>query len=541
MSEVAKYFTRLFLVSVILYITGCAVPVAPTGGEPDRTGPMLAYSQPASGTVNFRERVIQIRFEDFVDRNSFARAFRIEPGIATPYEIKWNRKTASIHLKSPLPENTTVVFTIGSELKDTRGVNLKAPLSIAVSTGPEINRGVAKIRVQSLYGEQIPEDLRIFLYKIPYELEEAAFYLGQPDTSGLVSFNYLADGEYASFLVRDANRNRIWDEDREYSQPTAQANYTLEDGSLDMGVLYFAQRDTTSVRIESVGLLSNRRLRIEYSKPITYRQETDIYLKTTDNDAVFPARLLFVDAEDPTVAYYQSSTELSDNRSYSILADTLRMNGLYAASPSMVFEGSSEPDTSFIQFHAHLTQRGVRGVEPLVVKYTGVLDNTLVADSVQAIINREPDNEFLFIRTESNILQLTPSEPWNPSNEYTIRVWNPGSQQYVTLTTRVLDDSDFGELSFAIADSTLKHHPMMIKIFSINDEGYSIRKNFVDSTFISGIPVGSYTVVVYPDYDENGQWSPGFLKPFKQPDPIFVNNNVTVRGRMTGEIDVVFD
>jgi len=542
MSEVAKYSFGFIFSILILAAYGCAVPVAPTGGEPDRSGPKLASTQPASGTVNFRERVIQFTFDDFVDRSSFARAFRIEPGIATPYEIKWRRKTASIHLLSPLPDNTTVVFTVGSELKDTRGNNLNSPLEIAVSTGPEINSGEAMIQILPLPGISLPDDMRVFLYKLPYELDEAAFYLGQADTSGTVTFKYLADGEYASFLVQDVNRNRIWDPQREYAQPTAQRVYVVEDGDLDMGVAYYAQPDTVSLRVTSVGLFSKRRLRVEFSKPVRYSPGSNVLLEAIDSELPISARMLFVDTNDPNVAYFHTETDLSDTLNYKLLSDSFQSdaaNTLISDSPE--FQGSSEPDTSVVRFHTHLTQQGVRNTEPLIIQYSGVLENTLVADSVQVLVNRETVDDFLIADTEMNILRLTPTVPWNSSDSYTIRVWDPDSQRHITLTTQILDNSDFGELSVTIADSTMFNIPMVLKISGENTDNIALESTFVGSETITDIPVGLYSVIVYPDPDGDNKWDPGTINPFRQPDPIFVNAAVPVRGRMTGEIVVDFD
>ncbi|MCH8496419.1 MAG: Ig-like domain-containing protein, partial [Balneolales bacterium] len=94
---------RLALTSGLLLIfaiilTSCATPVAPTGGERDRSGPIVASMSPQNGTVNFRERVVRITFEDYVDRNSFRQAFQIEPNINIPFEISWRRKTATVSL-----------------------------------------------------------------------------------------------------------------------------------------------------------------------------------------------------------------------------------------------------------------------------------------------------------------------------------------------------------------------------------------------------------------------------------------------------------
>lgn len=539
MSEVSNM--RLALVLIALLLASCATPVAPTGGEPDRSGPKLLSSQPENATVNYRERIVRFTFEDYVDRNSFRQALRIEPNISVPFEVSWRRKTATINLLEPLPENTTVIFTVGNELRDTRGNRVKSPISVALSTGPDIDGGTAKIRLLPLRPGISTENVSILLYREPFDLTEPALYVGQPDTAGIVIFSYLRQGDYSAIAVNDINRNRRYDPPREFAQPAIRSQFVLDEEELDMGTIYYARADTIRTVLEGVGLLSSNRLRLRFSQELNYEMNQSITITDVAGETSIQASLLYLDDNDKSIAYFHTAESLEETNEYSIsLAGFRDKQGRSIRSQIEFFEGSSEPDTTFVRFKRHLTEEGVRGRQPFQIMYTGVLEGTDISDSLQVFRNREADSRSVTVETNQNILSIIPVSAWNESDSYEIKAWDPALQRHIDITTRIIREADMGELQLVISDSTHWNTPMVAEIYS--NRGQLLRKqNFNKEVLIEDIVAGSYQLLVFADIDGAGVWDYGTVNPYSPPAPIYVNRSVPVRSRMTADLLIEFN
>lgn len=105
--------SALFVSILIIVCFSCATPIAPTGGPPDREGPVVIETTPASGTVNFSGDEVRFTFDKFVDRGSVRQNISIEPDLAIPFEVNFNRKTVIVSFDSDLPDNTTIIIKLG--------------------------------------------------------------------------------------------------------------------------------------------------------------------------------------------------------------------------------------------------------------------------------------------------------------------------------------------------------------------------------------------------------------------------------------------
>lgn len=544
MSAVSKlYFLSVLMWLLMIIISSCATPVAPSGGEPDRTGPVLVSTYPETGTVNYRERFVRFVFEDYVDRASFQRALRIEPDINVPFEVSWRRRTATVNLLRPLPDTTTVIFRISTDLRDTNGNALRSSETLALSTGPDIDSGALELKVRPLYKGMNMESVAVMLYREPFEIERPARYVGFPDTSGAVQFNYLSPGSYTAFILNDMNRNRTWESQREFAQPVGRRLVLSdEQPELDLGTFWYARRDTTPVRVESVGLLSNQRLRIRFSRAIDYKPFTEIRLIDAETADTIKAGLMFMDDLDENVGHFFTVRALNEDNEYKLDLMGLRdRNSIRIRSLEELIEGSSDPDTAATAFMVHLTERGIRPREPHLIAYTNAIEHSDIPDSLQIFRNRENASQEFDVTTWYNLLRIKPSSGrWNDSDNYEIRTWNPETARFVSITTRLIRDADLGDLAVSIADSTLMDTPMHVRVY--DDRGnLKFSSPFTGNITLEDLPSGSFKVVVFEDVEGSGFFNPGSVRPWVEPARIYVNQRTAVRARMTSELDVLFD
>jgi len=164
-------------------LTQCATPTSPTGGPPDKTGPTVVQTYPKSGTTNFDGQSIEFDFSDFITRSTFQTAFDMAPDLGLRYQVDYGRKSVKVKFEKPLPDSTTMVFTLGTDMTDYHGNKMASPVTLALSTGPTIDHGKMKGRVVSAVSGKGLAGEKIFLFLPPFDLKQKARYALETDTS----------------------------------------------------------------------------------------------------------------------------------------------------------------------------------------------------------------------------------------------------------------------------------------------------------------------------------------------------------------------
>jgi hypothetical protein len=539
------YLTRvslLFFTSLILSVfISCATPVAPTGGEPDRSGPKVISTSPDNGTINFQNDEIRITFEDYVNRNSFRNALSIEPGLNLDYDIRWSRKTAVIRFNNPLPDSTTIIFSLSTELRDMRNNPLSSPFTLGVSTGTEIDKGEVKLQIIGLHPKVNLNEVSVLLYRVPFDFTNPAQYLGTPDTAGVINFKYLGEGSYSGILLHDINRNRIWESNREFAQPLPVEMFELKTGeSLDLGKVYYARRDTTRPELQGVGLLSNNRLRLRFNRPIQYAQNQNIQIVRLQDGRTIDASYLYNDTSNETVSFFHSSEALDAEFNYRLeLGSLTDNNGNIIRSSSIEFEGSDVSDTTTVRYLGNISEIGLRPTDPIVLKYSAVIVDPTITDSLKIYVNRSISQTAVNIEIVNNLLTLTPQTRWIEANDYDIRAWNPATRRHVTVQPRIIREADLGDLEVSIIDSTLSELPMRLILY--NDRNQQIHNiTFTSELKVDGIRNGSYRLVIFQDEAGDGIWDFGSIIPYRNPALIYIDRRLPIRSRMTSNVDIIF-
>lgn len=528
--------TVILCLLVLVTISSCATPISPTGGQPDRSGPKLAGTYPVTGTTNFNAREVRFEFEDWVDRASFQRAFSIEPGLDIDFDIRWRRKTAIIRLNSPLPDSTTIIFSLDNNLRDTRSNRITKPIRVAVSTGDKIDQGSVSFKVIPAYPLMNKTEPVILLYREPIDLTQPALYSSAADTSGVIRFNYLAEGDYRAILVHDINRNRTWDSEREFAQTMVTETFStaLIDTS-EYIPFYYAKRDTTSPAAQTIGLLSSNRLRIQFSKPIPYQPSNYVILADSLGNRI-RTNHLYNDMRDQSVGFFQTQTALNASISYTIINSNLSdANGNSLRIRNDQFEGSSEADTTRLRFIAPFNGEGLAGRDSLFIRYSTLINDSSVLDSLKIFVNREDARDDFEVNQTVNKLVLSPKNRWNPSNTYQIRTWDPSVGLYKDVRIQVTDDSENGDLRVVISDSIRTASRYQLYLYQPNGSIYR-QVSFADSVSVMAIRPGSYHLLIFEDQNETGEINYGTVQPFSAPGYMYSDPRFPIRARMSSEL-----
>ncbi|MCC5913478.1 MAG: Ig-like domain-containing protein [Balneolaceae bacterium] len=532
----------LFGFATALLLYSCATPVAPTGGPPDRQGPTVIGTSPQNGTTNFDGTEVTFRFDQFVDRNSFRQNVSIEPDLAIDFDISFSRRSATVSFESPLPENTTIVVKVGVDVTDTNNNKMDSSFDLALSTGDVLDDGEVTGRLIKADTGERESGMRVFLYREPVDLNERARYVAQTDTSGTFNFGYLSEGTYKAFWVDDLNRNRRWDRERERAQPFMQEKFELGRGdTFDLGTLYYTRPDTVSPRIDGVGLLSERRLRLRLSEEVVWDSDSRIAVTDTLGNEFTMAYPLYSPIEDPNVLFAQTDDALPEDQIF-----TLSPSGITDEAGNRLridfspFTGSAQEDTTGLRTVSHNSGSGLFPDEPLEIKYTKFIDDDSIVDSLQVFEGDQQFNEWEAVEIDRHILRILPrNERWESGLRYEFRVWNPWESDRERINPDIWQRNQLGGIEFEVINTD----PQVPKRLRVTDLDNSI---LVDTTFtgtsieIDNLPPLEYKARIFEDLNGDGEWNAGRIDPYVKPEPYAIMRRIPVREGFTSEVELTF-
>ncbi|MFU8811383.1 MAG: Ig-like domain-containing protein [Balneolaceae bacterium] len=531
---------RIFVLLLVVLAAACATPIAPTGGPPDRTPPIVERTTPENGTVNFDDDEVRFHFSKHVDRNSARNNITIEPNLGIRHEVSFSGQTVIVRFQDPLPENTTVIVQVGTDVSDTRRNTMSSPFNLAISTGPVLDDGEITARVRHATEGRVDAGERVFLYREPFNLDEPANYVAQSDTAGRVQFSFIAEGRYKAIWVDDINRDRRWNRERERAQPFTEEFYEVAQGeAVDIGTVFIQRPDTIAPRIEGVGQLSERRLRLRLSEPVEWGEDAYFSVRDSINNEFTRAYPLYGDDMDRNVLFAQTDDPLPPDQEF--MLDPLFLTdkaGNNLRDVAGFFPGSAQPDTTILRIITHSAERGVFPDEPITVTYSRFINDAAVVDSLGVLEGDRMITEWPFLTQRRHELIIRPDGLWQPGARYRFDIWDPDFQDHLTLTPDIWQRSQLGGIEFTVPEEEGEEVNRLL--MSDSDGMVSVDTTFTGSIEIDRLPPLQYNVRIFRDLDGSGQWSPGSVDPFEAPEPYFLQRQIPVREGFTSEVTVTF-
>ncbi len=539
-----KYYKNpvIYLISVaVVFLTACATPMPPGGGPGDQEGPQLLQTNPESGTTNFEGRSFEFHFNEFIERRNIRSAITVEPNFGVGYEIAWRRKSLTITFDEKLPDSTTILIKLSSEISDTHNNSLGKPITLAVSTGDEIDRGSLTGRIRQAKDGKAAEGRDVLLYRQPADLSKRANYYAQTDTSGTFEFSYLAVGRYKVILADDRNRNMIWDQGSENAFPFYREFIQLEKGGRDtLDVLYTSETDTLAPTLQGVGLFSENRMRLRFSENMTFSSDAQVVVSDSVGEDFTVAYPLYVSPNEGFVIFAHSTDPFSEEDEY-----TLNVSGITDEAGNAVstrdfsFPGSSQPDTTQQRIISVNGEEGLLQDDPFEVTFAAPITNSDISDSTVVIEGDVDFTDWPTLETERNIFTINPQGEWIEDVEYQFLVWNPKSQRRTLFEPQIWDSTEYGEIELTLenTDTTAAH---IVNIFQ--GSGVLAKSDALyNSGIIENLPPLTYTLVIFRDENSNGQWDKGTVIPYRKPEPYYVQRNLNVREGFTSGVRISFE
>lgn len=525
---------------IAIGLLSCATPVAPTGGPADSEGPVLLKTIPESGTTNFSGRTFEFQFNEFISRTSVPGAITVEPDLGIEYDISWKRKTLFITFKEAFPDSTTMILKLGTGVSDTHNNKIARPITLAISTGDQIDQGMITGRIRMAASGKADTEQKVLLYREPVDFSKKANYQAQTDTGGVFTFSYLAEGRYKALLVNDRNRNKIWDRNAESAYPFFREFITLEKGGLDtLDVIYTTQVDSIAPTLQGVGLFSTNRMRLRFSENVTFSEGAEFVITDSTGNRYSEAYPLYVAPDEGFVTFAQSNEPLNEGQEYRVQVDGITdLAGNKPDSTVFSFTGTSQEDTTRQRIISASDKNGLLQHEKFTVTYAAPIEDSEIIDSTVVIEGEVDFPDWPEMEVVRNQLTIKPQGEWIEGVEYQFLVWNPRTQRRTLFQPEVWDSTEYGEVEINLenTDSSATHYVRLL-----NQEGEEIAfEAFNTSIEIADLPPVSYTLIVYRDENKNGTWDRGKVIPYEAPEPYYVQQNLRVQEGFISEVQITF-
>lgn len=520
-------------IALTVLMSGCAAPVAPTGGPVDATPPELVDMYPPSNSVGFTGQAIRFEFSERVDRGSFERALSIVPETGGRQTFNWDGRRVEVTFSEPLSEATTYVITIDNAFRDERNVALRQPIVRAVSTGPFIDSGVLKGAALDADTGKPVSGIDVVATRADstgLSRPEPIRYRTQTGPDGKFELRFLPDVPFSVAVFEDRNRNRVLDGGEQFAvAPRPVLIPVRADSTIGESRWWVSDPDTTRPAIAEVRARTNRTVELRYSEPV--RLETIDAAGWAVRDSalgvVHPAREVYLNP--------------SDRRWLVLVVDSLRPTVYFMERFAAVRDSSGNPAEqragSFrVPSTADTTQLRFLGFEPSAAG-TGVPIRLTTRQRPRLRFNR-------FVSPERIQAEVSTSDTLGPTRQIVARshdgtTWDlefqppvaPGDTVRVSVPASLAgDDSsrtagfytvgpdELGSLSGVVVPS----EPFVLEVYS--ERG--AKRNLVDAVSAMGnysipaLEAGNYKIRVFADRDGDGKWNWGAVDPFEAPEPL---------------------
>lgn len=208
---------RSYLLSIALVVigvwylgSGCASVSSPTGGPKDTLNPQLVRMYPKNGSLNYKEGLIRMEFNEAVVLKNLQSQLIITPRTETTYKTKVNKNIVELQFDEPLRDSTTYTLNFREGIVDLTEGNVAQGLYLAFSTGSYLDSLMIRGSVQTALSSTAVEGATIALYAVTdtaQVMRDKPMYFTKTDKTGNYELRNLKRGQYLLYAFTDKNNN----------------------------------------------------------------------------------------------------------------------------------------------------------------------------------------------------------------------------------------------------------------------------------------------------------------------------------------------
>jgi hypothetical protein len=215
----SNLFWVLGIAIASMFLSRCANPVMPVGGEKDTIPPRVVKSFPENFSVDFDGKLISIEFDEFVKLDKINQQALISPPLQTNPEYRIKGKSVQVRFQEELKENTTYTIFFGNAIVDLTENNPLEAYSFVFSTGSILDSMSMAGNLQYAFNRKLAEGAFVLLYRdetdtipadsLPFLVKP--YYVARADKKGDFRFRNLRNEPYRMYALEDKNSNFLYD------------------------------------------------------------------------------------------------------------------------------------------------------------------------------------------------------------------------------------------------------------------------------------------------------------------------------------------
>ncbi len=526
-----KFSIQLFILVSSLFLAACAQINPLQGGEKDTFAPRLdsAGTFPRNGQTNFTETEVILKFTEYVALNKPSENILITPQLKSNPTYRVKNKTLSISFAHELAENTTYTINFNRAITDITEKN-DSIFQFVFSTGDFIDSLSLNGTVKDAFTNQPANGFLVALFdansssphdSIPFL--DTPFYITQTDIQGEFRFDYLKEGNYVIYAIKDVNRNLKLD-------PTENVAF-LKQGEILVGPF-------------------NEKINLYTFAP---KQDAIKLLKTKFD---YPGKLTFILSAKPTDFSVQSAIEL--RQEFTSFEDSLVFWLIENPTPKMqfivnlngkidtikpIYKGIPQSNEVVeLSFSSNLSNAKLLPLDSLKITFlepiSSINKNGVHCLSIDSLELGLPDVEILNLRTVQ-FGSLPPETRFVRIDSGCVYTsFGNLNQKTMWIPIEFLDQDYFGSLILNV-DSVFQL-PVIVQL--LNDKNEVVNEQeYKNQLFFNELLPGKYQIRLVLDENGDGKWSTGSLLERMQPERIIYNKElIDIKSNWEKEIDWTF-
>lgn len=200
------------------FVVACARIVTPEGGPKDTTPPRILKMTPPQNSVNFKERRLRFRFDEYVQIKEPEKHLLISPPPKYRVYPLIKGKIVELPLRDTLLDSTTYVVDFGRSIVDLTEGNPLGDFQYVFSTGAQIDTCYLRGRVRDALLHTPSVGTKILLYRedrdsLPYE--RPPDFWAQTNAEGLFTVRNLPNESFRIVALSESNNNMLFDKQEE--------------------------------------------------------------------------------------------------------------------------------------------------------------------------------------------------------------------------------------------------------------------------------------------------------------------------------------
>lgn len=199
------------IASLIIY--ACANRGMPEGGPKDETPPVVVKEVPMSGTVNFKDKQIDIYFDEYIQLKDIQTKFVISPPQKKKPKVSLRGKYIRITFADTLKPNTTYSMDFADAIVDNNEGNPFGFYRYVFSTGPVIDSMEVSGQIVDAQTQLPLLNMSVWLYENHADsaaLTEIPSYVARTDSTGTFQVTNIKRGSYRVLAIDDTNKDLIF-------------------------------------------------------------------------------------------------------------------------------------------------------------------------------------------------------------------------------------------------------------------------------------------------------------------------------------------